>query len=99
MVFDDVHNLWMSNLDKITKLLSTMEKSVSIKEQRTLLAKLTLALNNVVDNLGIVMPKGTILYYDYCPMAKSYWYSTEKAIKNPYFGSKMLTCGEVKQTI
>ena len=28
-----------------------------------------------------------------------YWLSIEKEIKNPYFGSKMLKCGEVKGTI
>ncbi len=99
LIFDDAHNLWMDNLEKMTKTLSKMKQSVSIKEQRSLLGELTLAMNNSVENLGIIMPKGTTLYYDYCPMAKSYWYSTEKAIKNPYFGSKMLKCGEVKKTI
>ena len=36
-----------------------------------------------------------IIYYQYCPMKKMYWISREKAIKNPYYGSKMLTCGNV----
>jgi len=35
------------------------------------------------------------LYYQYCPMKKSYWISTEPAIRNPYYGSQMLTCGKV----
>ena len=43
------------------------------------------------------------LYLEYCPMANSnegaYWVSNEKAIKNPYFGDKMLKCGSVKETI
>ena len=43
------------------------------------------------------------LYVDYCPMALNdkgaYWVSNNKEIKNPYFGDKMLTCGEVKETI
>jgi len=28
-----------------------------------------------------------------------YWLSTEKKIKNPYFGSKMIKCGKVKEII
>jgi Cu(I)/Ag(I) efflux system membrane fusion protein len=27
------------------------------------------------------------------------WLSFDKAIKNPYFGDKMLQCGSVEQTI
>lgn len=43
------------------------------------------------------------LYLEYCPMANNndgaYWLSNEKAIKNPYFGKAMLSCGMVKETI
>lgn len=43
------------------------------------------------------------LYVDFCPMAMSdkgaYWISGDKSIQNPYFGEKMMTCGEVKETI
>lgn len=41
------------------------------------------------------------LYEQLCPMYKkgSAWLSTEKNIVNPYYGSKMLTCGIVKKEI
>jgi hypothetical protein len=39
------------------------------------------------------------VYEQYCPMKKSYWLSNEPAIKNPYYGSAMLTCGRVVTTI
>ena len=39
------------------------------------------------------------VYEVYCPMKKASWLSADKAIKNPYYGSSMLTCGEVKSTI
>ena len=39
------------------------------------------------------------VYYAYCPMKKSYWLSADAAIKNPYYGSAMLTCGNVTETI
>ncbi len=39
------------------------------------------------------------VYYAYCPMKKSYWLSADVAIKNPYYGSQMLTCGKVTETL
>ena len=29
----------------------------------------------------------------YCPMVKKSWLQTDKEIRNPYYGSSMLTCG------
>jgi len=39
------------------------------------------------------------LYQDYCPMKKVSWLSETKEINNPYYGSKMLSCGSVKKQI
>ncbi len=43
------------------------------------------------------------MYVQYCPMANDgdggYWLSSEKEIKNPYYGDEMMNCGEVKDTI
>lgn len=39
------------------------------------------------------------IYEAYCPMKKAYWLSNDKTIKNPYFGSAMITCGKVVETI
>jgi Protein of unknown function (DUF3347) len=39
------------------------------------------------------------IYEDYCPMKKAYWLSSDLAIKNPYFGSSMPTCGKVSATL
>ena len=43
------------------------------------------------------------LYQAYCPMYNSnkgaQWLSTSKEIKNPYYGSKMMDCGEVQREI
>jgi len=38
------------------------------------------------------------VFYQYCPMKKAYWLSTEKEIKNPYYGASMLNCGKVVET-
>ena len=46
---------------------------------------------------------GKKLYWEYCPMAfdnkGAYWISYERDIKNPYFGSKMMNCGSVEDSI
>ena len=43
------------------------------------------------------------LYKDFCPMYNNkkgaIWLSETKEIKNPYYGKKMLTCGEIKEEI
>jgi hypothetical protein len=43
------------------------------------------------------------VYHQYCPMAfdntGAYWLSKEEQIKNPYFGSKMLSCGETRDSL
>lgn len=39
------------------------------------------------------------IYIDYCPMKKASWLSSEKAIRNPYYGNMMLSCGSIKETI
>lgn len=46
---------------------------------------------------------GDDIYVQYCPMAfngnGAYWLSNEKEIRNPYFGEKMMSCGEVKEVL
>jgi Cu(I)/Ag(I) efflux system membrane fusion protein len=43
------------------------------------------------------------LYVQFCPMANdsngAQWLSKNKAIKNPYYGASMLTCGSVQDSI
>ena len=43
------------------------------------------------------------VYFKYCPMAfdneGAYWLSPQKEILNPYFGDKMLHCGNIKKEI
>jgi hypothetical protein len=46
---------------------------------------------------------GQKLYWEFCPMAfdnkGAYWMSFEREIRNPYFGSEMLTCGSVEDSL
>jgi hypothetical protein len=41
-------------------------------------------------------PDGHAVKLAYCPMAKASWLQTEEKIRNPYYGSSMLSCGEFR---
>lgn len=47
--------------------------------------------------------KNAGIYQQFCPMAfnnkGAYWLSNTEEIRNPYFGSKMLECGEITETL
>jgi hypothetical protein len=57
---------------------------------------------DMIDFVSIVGYNQT-LYKQFCPMYDNgnggYWLSLSKDIENPLFGSKMLKCGSVKETI
>ncbi len=55
--------------------------------------------NNLYRILKETDIKNAGIYHEFCPMAfndkGAYWLSNDPDIKNPYFGKKMLECGEV----
>jgi hypothetical protein len=55
---------------------------------------------DMIDMLAIT-GTNTTLYQQFCPMYDkgSSWLSMNKNIKNPYYGSKMMTCGKVEKQI
>jgi hypothetical protein len=55
---------------------------------------------DIMDMVAITGTEKT-LYQQFCPMYDkgSAWLSMSKDIKNPYYGSKMLTCGRVEKEI
>ena len=67
-----------------------------IDKQRELFATLSTTMISLAKSISLSDKE---IYVDYCPMKKASWLSAEKAIKNPYYGNKMLTCGNVKETI
>ncbi len=61
------------------------------------------ALSQDSYELVVMLKAAKTLYKSYCPMYNDnkggMWLSASKDIRNPYFGSKMLKCGTVKETI
>lgn len=93
------HDIWMDLLKPMQGSLDKIAQTSDVEEQRKHFETLSDNLIEAVEYFGVV--ENTI-YRQYCPMAfrdkGAYWLSAEKEIRNPYFGDKMLTCGEVKGT-
>ncbi len=66
-----------------------------IDHQREHFETMSTDVNDLITLLGT----DKTLYVDYCPMKKVSWLSETKDIKNPFYGSKMMTCGNVKKQI
>jgi hypothetical protein len=98
---------------KLNKALSSVKGAQKASEQAVKistasdLAAARLTFSTLSNEMAPLVKGGQLstgsLYLEYCPMANNntgaYWLSNEKEIKNPYFGSMMLKCGSVKETI
>lgn len=94
------HMYWMEKSDELKNAIQKIISGKNIDSQRASFDELSLAIINTAQAFGITSEK---LYIQYCPMADNnngaYWLSKQDKIRNPYFGEKMLTCGEVKDSI
>lgn len=80
---------------ELLKATEKLNKASSIEKQRAVFNDVSTAMWKLVKNSDKV---NHVVYYQYCPMKKAYWLSNEKEIKNPYYGSSMLTCGKIAET-
>jgi hypothetical protein len=82
--------------DKLAFNARHISESKDIAHQREHFAALSADFYKLAKAVKL---SGQPIYYDYCPMNKTYWLSASKDIKNPYYGKQMLTCGKVSDTI
>jgi len=80
----------------LVKDATAISNSKDIKLQREKFSSLS---NEMFELAKTVKLSADPIYQQYCPMKKVSWLSKDKAIKNPYYGSAMLTCGSVKTTL
>ena len=85
-----------SNIAALLKDANSIVETKDIKHQREHFASLSTDMAVLAKSVKLTDQP---VYQAYCPMKKSYWLSSEKAIKNPYFGSAMLTCGKITETL
>ncbi|MCR4031065.1 MULTISPECIES: DUF3347 domain-containing protein [Flavobacterium] len=89
------HTVWMKVVKKLTADAKSISSTTDLKKQRETFKSLS---KSTYDLIKVSNPEQPI-YKQYCPMADADWLSKEKAVKNPYYGSSMLTCGNVVETI
>lgn len=96
----EAHNDWMNYITPLETSLKEILASTEIETQRKAFKSLSENLYKSLKAFGL---GGKDAFYDYCPMALNdegaYWLSDQKEIRNPYFGDKMLTCGQVKEQL
>lgn len=84
------------NLDVLRKDASTIAESRSIETQRESFAKLSANMIELTKKFKMADSSVFVLY---CPMQDASWLSAQKEVKNPFYGSAMLTCGSMKSEL
>ncbi|MBT8230770.1 MAG: efflux RND transporter periplasmic adaptor subunit [Bacteroidia bacterium] len=97
---DEAHLYWMKLYSNLKSHGEKLTGSEEIEQQRKQFDFLSQSLIESIKAFGVTTDS---LYVQHCPMANKNngadWVSAEKEIRNPYFGSKMLKCGLVKDTL
>ncbi|MEY8021333.1 efflux RND transporter periplasmic adaptor subunit [Muriicola sp. E247] len=96
---DEAHNHWMTISNEVKSSSESISETSDIEKQRGHFKHLSAHLSKGVRLFGVNQK----VYENFCPMADNnkgaYWLSLNEKIKNPYMGSKMLTCGTTESTI
>lgn len=94
------HMEWMEFLNDMKEEIDKIISTADIKIQREAFADFNQSFYKSLKRFGL---KDATVYYQYCPMAiddeGAYWLSEHKEIRNPYFGEKMMTCGETREIL
>lgn len=97
---DDAHNAWMDYQNRLSSSLEHVKHFSDIDQLRKAFQAVSVTMIEMTDTFT---PLDETIYVLHCPMANNNkgadWLSIEKEIRNPYFGSSMLTCGEVTREI
>ncbi|MEX0998174.1 MAG: efflux RND transporter periplasmic adaptor subunit [Flavobacteriaceae bacterium] len=103
----DANQFEKESLDSWTRFSEALAKSLNHVEHASDMESLRKQFNQVSDVMVAVVKSfgapSEAIYVQHCPMANNDtgadWLSLSKEIKNPYFGSMMLRCGEVTDSI
>ena len=93
------HYVWMKVMKDLVFDAAHINETKEASHQRDHFVTLS---KNIYELIKVSKQPGTI-YYQHCPMYNdgkgANWLSKESAIKNPYYGSQMLSCGKTVETI
>ncbi|MBC7409019.1 MAG: DUF3347 domain-containing protein [Arcicella sp.] len=93
---EEQHEIFMGLSDKIKFDAEHINETIEVKRQRDYFNDLS---NNIFALVKGLKTNISPVYQQYCPMKKAYWLSDNAAVKNPYYGKAMLTCGKVTETL
>jgi len=97
---DDAKKAWEKWSATINEELAKILSNEDIKAQRMAFSDISDAMYHSVKSFGL---KDLDAYHQFCPMANNgegaHWMSEDKAIKNPYYGSKMMKCGKTVEEL
>ena len=95
----EVHMVWMKVVNTIKEDAEHIADTKDIKHQRDHFTTLSKDIYTLIKAAKYEVP----VYYQFCPMYSdgkgANWLSKENAVKNPYYGSMMLSCGKTVETI
>ena len=95
----DVHVVFMKVLKDLQEDAQHIAATKDAAKQRDYFMRLSKNIYALMKVAKYEQP----IYYQFCPMANSgkgaNWLSKDNAIKNPYYGSEMLSCGKTVETI
>ncbi|GAA0886926.1 hypothetical protein GCM10009120_55250 [Sphingobacterium siyangense subsp. cladoniae] len=95
----DEHTVWMKVMNKLATDAAGITKNKDVAKQRVAFASLS---NTLYELLRVSKVDGPI-YYQHCPMFNegkgAHWLSKENAVKNPFFGAQMISCGSTVETL
>jgi len=93
------HTVWMKVRSSLKENIDVISTSTNIEKQRNAFMNLSESIYDLTKVTKLEEP----IYYQHCPMYNdgkgANWLSKENAIKNPYYGGQMLTCGNTVEII
>jgi Cu(I)/Ag(I) efflux system membrane fusion protein len=96
----DAHVYWMEQQEIFLAHGERVAEMEDIEDQRKQFGYISDALIKSIEAFGI---QGDTLFVQYCPMAfknsGADWIASDETIRNPYFGDKMMKCGNVKRIL
>jgi len=93
------HTVWMKVMKDLAFDAEPISDTKDALHQRDHFTSLSENMYKVMK----VTKQDTPVYYQHCPMFNNgkgaNWLSKEEVVKNPYYGSQMLTCGSTVETL
>ncbi len=90
------HLISKVNVQALVKNATSIAEAKDIQLQRQFFVSFS---SDMIEIARALKMSSQPVFVQYCSMKKANWLSNEKDIKNPYYGTSMLSCGILSDTI